>query len=270
MDAHLTGLGVVAMAEKPRRFIAQAGLNALVRTVDGERPVVPFNDPAVLVPDLVEVWLRKEFPELLDLGHMVAGTKERLPFGAVREGLINALVHRRWDQPGKVRLLVDDQEQLVVIKSPGGPPAPVTLPDLERLDAETHPRNERLTTLFSKLDIVQESNLGMRTFRSMPDRGFPRPSYTLNQEVLTLTMFRNRDLVTEQRIKEATWMTPTLKQAWKVISSLETLSTDDYMRTAGVGRSTAKRHLAPFIDKRWIAEVPGTSGAHLKYRVVIV
>lgn len=266
-NAHLTGLGIVAMASRPRRFIEQAGLNAMIQAVDAELPPLRMNEPAVLIPDMVETWLRESYPDAYDRDHGSAGQKERLPFKAIREGVINGLVHRRWDLDPKCKLFVDDRRQVVTVKSPGEPRLPVTLGDLERLQAEAWPQNKKLADLFSRLILVEEQGLGMRTFRELRDRGFPRPTYSLSQNVLTLTIFRTKDAFNTQRL-EADWVKPPLRQAWAIIGKLETISTAEYQRETKLDRRTAQRHLSAFFDHGWLEQEAGTSGPTTRYRIV--
>lgn len=266
-DAHLTGLGVIALASRPRRFIPQAGLNFLVRGVDVELAPVRLDEPGVLIPDMIDERLRAAYPDAYEREHGTGTTHERLPFGAIREGVINAIVHRRWDLTAKSRLFVDDKDQRVTIESPGAPTPPVSLEDLERLDAKPWPRNESLVNLFGDLSVVEESNLGMRTFREIVDSGWPRPVYSMSQETLTLVLFRTTEAAQKYQLDGASWVTDTLRSAWEVIRQRDSISPSEYQRATGLRRTAAFEHLRPFIEHGWLEKDPATGGPTVRYVV---
>lgn len=261
-DAHLTGLGVIAMASRPRRFIPQAGLNFLVRGVDVELAPVRLDEPGVLIPDMIDKRLRAAYPDAYEREHGTGTTHERLPFGAIREGVINAIV-----LAAKSRLFVDDRDQRITIDSPGAPTPPVSLEDLERLDAKPWPRNDSLVNLFGNLSVVEESNLGMRTFREMFDEGWPHPVYSMAQETLTLVLFRTSEAAQKHQLDGANWVTDTLRTAWEVIRQHKSISPAEYQKATGLRRTAAFEHLRPFIDHGWLEKDPTTSGPTIRYIV---
>lgn len=227
-----------------------------------------FNEPVVLIPDLVDEKLRAMYPGSYDREHGTGTNRDELPFKAIREGIVNALAHRRWDLAAKGLVFVDDQEDLIVIESPGAPLPPVTVEILERLEAKRWPRNAALVDLLGNLNVVEESNLGMQTFRELSANGWPRPVYFMAQEVLHLTLFRTGEAALDYRLKGAAWITDPLRDAWAVIRREPFISTALYMKKTGLPRPTAIEHLRPFIAHGWLEQDPATTGPRTRYRVV--
>jgi ATP-dependent DNA helicase RecG len=85
-----------------------------------------------------------------------------LPQEALREVLVNALVHRDYTVRGPVRLLVFSDR--VEVHSPGRPPNTV---DVEAMKLGTHvPRNPILLTHFAKMGYVTSLGTGIpRVFK---------------------------------------------------------------------------------------------------------
>ena len=90
------GFGFVLFGKKPRDILHHAGLNATIEFPDGTHEIQNFDGPAILIPDMVEHWLRAKLPKVVDRSRMTREEKPALPFELVREAVINALVHRNY------------------------------------------------------------------------------------------------------------------------------------------------------------------------------
>lgn len=107
--------------KKPRDILHHAGLNATIEFPDGTHEIQNFDGPAILIPDMVEHWLRAKLPNVVDRSRMTREEKPALPFELVREAVINALVHRNYDLAGATCHLVVTADA-VTVRSPGAPP----------------------------------------------------------------------------------------------------------------------------------------------------
>jgi ATP-dependent DNA helicase RecG len=127
-----TGFGLLLFGKRPREVLHHAGLNATIEYPDGTHEIHNFDDPAILIPDLVEAWMRPKLPQVIDRSRMTRGERPALPFELVREAVINALVHRDYDLTGATCHLVVTGDT-VTVRSPGAPLPPVTLEQLQPL-----------------------------------------------------------------------------------------------------------------------------------------
>jgi ATP-dependent DNA helicase RecG len=57
-----TGFGFLLFGKSPRDVLHQAGLNVTIEYPDGTNEIQNFNEPAILIPDTVEKWLRPKLP----------------------------------------------------------------------------------------------------------------------------------------------------------------------------------------------------------------
>lgn len=99
-----------------------------------------------------------------------------VPPVALREALVNAVVHADYSQRGApIRLAVHDDR--VEITSPGLLPPGLTLADLER--GVSRVRNRVLGRVFHALGLIEQWGSGMgRMRRAMRDAGLPAPAFT--------------------------------------------------------------------------------------------
>lgn len=113
----------------------------------------------------------------------------RFPLEGVREGVLNALTHRDYQNPGEV--LVRHAAHELVITSPGGFMDGITPENILRHEAV--PRNRTLANALVKLRLVESSGIGRRRiFRSALVYGKRRPEYVTDGFAVTLRLF-NRE-----------------------------------------------------------------------------
>lgn len=105
------------------------------------------------------------------------------------EGMINAIVHRRYDNQGDhIRIKMFDDR--LEIHSPGALPASVTL---ENIKEERYSRNPKLAAAFTQYKWVRESNEGVgRIFQEMQEYFLDDPTYEEpNGTAVQLTLKNN-------------------------------------------------------------------------------
>ena len=170
----------------------QAGLLGTIHHSDGtEDKPINFDGPQVLVPELVLNWLRDKLPDPIDRSGARRQSVNRFFFALVREGIVNALVHRDYSIAGAKCQLIVTAETLV-IKSPGMPVEPISLEQLRSFSAPMLSRNPILHYVFSKLELAEERGLGLKTMRECAEQaGLPLPKYSWEVPYLVLTLYRN-------------------------------------------------------------------------------
>ena len=65
-----TGFGMLLFGKEPRTAMRQAGLLALIHYPNGEQERREFDEPAVMIPDLLEKWLGDKLPNVFDRDRM--------------------------------------------------------------------------------------------------------------------------------------------------------------------------------------------------------
>lgn len=108
----------------------------------------------------------------------------KYPDRALKEAVINALVHRDYesDQPVRVTIFSDRIE----IFSPGGLPFALDKEKFKSGKASAHWRNQTLSYLFNRLQLAQAEGQGIPTIlKTMKDEGCPPPTFELGPGSIT-------------------------------------------------------------------------------------
>ncbi len=106
------------------------------------------------------------------------------PTIALKEAVVNALVHRDYesDQPVRVTIFVDRIE----IFSPGGLPCQVDQEKFKAGRATAYWRNQALNYLFNRLQLAQAEGQGIPTIlKAMQEEGCPPPVFEIEPESVT-------------------------------------------------------------------------------------
>ena len=245
----------------------QAGLLGTINYPDGTEETKDFDQPLVLIPDLVEEWLKNKLPSVSSRDQMRRKEIPALPFTMVREAVVNALVHRDYDIKGaKCQLIVD--EHTVVIMSPGYPPSPITVAQLQSFNAPMLSRNPSLHYVFAKMELAEERGLGIKSLKSQATlAGLPLPKYAFNDPYLVLTLYRNREASVRTLSQEVLdLLTSSEKAGWEWLSITGGTSSSEYVSALQVSDRTARRHLSHFLELGLVRK--SGSGPHTEYEVV--
>jgi ATP-dependent DNA helicase RecG len=190
-----TGNAILLFGEKPRLKFPQASVKAKVSYGDGKTDVQSFDDALVLIPDQVEAWVKKVIPESFDRSKFQRNKVPAFPTEVIDEAIINAIIHRDYSIDGaKVQLEITPDK--IVVKSPGKPVPPVKLEDLQGFNATSISRNKSLALVFNLMRYMEETGVGMETYREMRDKfKLPLPVITYVEPDLVVTFPRTPDAV---------------------------------------------------------------------------
>lgn len=185
-----TGLGLLLFGNHPEITFPHAVVKAEFSRGSSEPDTKDFAGPLVLLPNAIEDWLLNKFDKTLNRSHFKSSEEYEFPIKILREGIINAIVHRDYDIEGApIYLNIDDNK--VVVKSPGAPITPITIEQIQNFEAPSLSRNPKIMYMYNQMRFVEQRGLGFRTFKTLPDEyGIPKPLYTFVAPYLTLTFFR--------------------------------------------------------------------------------
>jgi ATP-dependent DNA helicase RecG len=153
-------------------------LDVLVTTAEGAASSERSLSEAPLLLAFDDAWtlLTRAFPAR----SIVVGAQRRsvrpIPEAALREALVNALMHRDYRQPRGhvVAMATGDPSSALKVQSPGGFPLGVQRDRL--LATRSRPRNPALATAFRVLGLAETEGVGIDTmFRMMLRDGHPEP-----------------------------------------------------------------------------------------------
>lgn len=202
--------GLLLFGVQPKKYLGQAGLRVMVfegtimdyqaqLDVYLDKPLVgrwtfgTMGEKLLMDEGLIESFTTLIYPYI----STEAGTvdqqfrKERLwrfPLEAVREGLINALVHRDWTRTVDVEVVV--YQDRMEITSPGGLHNSMTI---EKMKAgQRHPRNNNIVNTMRDYGYVDARGMGVRTkmIPLMKQHNGIEPVFELTEDYLKTILYR--------------------------------------------------------------------------------
>lgn len=198
--------------------------------------------------------------------------RERLeyPTFAWQEALVNAVAHRDYGMSGaSIEVWMFDDH--IDVRSPGMPPAPVTLEQLRRQKNLHFSRNPLIVRVLADLGYLREMGEGVpRMFQEMEGYGLHPPELSLEGFIFTVTL-RNSPVYDEATLR---WLNQfgtaqiNLRQRRLLAYAYchgKTFSTAEYERIAEVDRDTAYREIRLMIKGGIVAPLKPKSRT---YRIV--
>jgi ATP-dependent DNA helicase RecG len=244
-----SGFGYLLFGKDPRLPMPQAGLLARAEFPNGKAERKEFPQAMVLIPGELEKWLNKILPNTLDRGQMQRIERVDLPFEMIREAVVNALIHRDYDMQGqKCQLVVSPGT--IVIKSPGGPIPPIAMEEMRSFSASMKSRNPILHFVFARMGMAEEQGYGLRSLKRQAEKsGLPLPSYTMEGDLLVLTIYRTAEAATKNLAHDVlNDLSETERKGWEFIASRTGTTQSEYAKELRVTARTAQRHLTHFVE----------------------
>lgn len=158
-----TGFGILLFADNPQEKYPQAVVKAKVKYGSDASIPKDFVGPLVLIPQQIELWLRQVLHSDVSRKQFKRETNTLFPIEPLREAIINALVHRDYEQEGaKIFIEIDDDN--ITIKSPGLPVSPIALKDVKTFRAPSLSRNPKITYIFNRMKFDGRKRIGYGNF----------------------------------------------------------------------------------------------------------
>lgn len=263
---HATGFGNILFGVLPRESTPQAAVLATIHYANGQEEGEDFDGPQALVPEKAMDWLENKLPNVMDRSGAVRKVNQKVISTLVREGLVNAIVHRDYElDQAKIQLVVRPSH--IEILSPGKPVSPITLEQMQSFDAPMLSRNPVMHFVFAKMKLAEERGLGLKSLREQAlASGLPKPKYDWRDPYLALTIFLTPESAVSAlspEVLEA--LSETERRGWQWLASVGSTVTNDYAEHLEVTSRTARRHLNRFVELE-MARKTG-SGNSTKYEV---
>lgn len=162
------------------------------------------------------------------------------PLEALREALVNALIHREYTRPDRIQVRVSEDE--LDVWSPGGLPAGLTI---EALRDERHPsrlRNPHVAEAFYLMDLVERWGTGTtRMVRACRERGLPDPVFAEDSGGVRVT-FRRAPAQGQQALNARQL------QALTYVRERGSITNTEYRTLTGASDRTASQDLRALLD----------------------
>jgi ATP-dependent DNA helicase RecG len=243
-----TGNAILLFGKNPRNKFPQAAVKAKVQYPDGKTGTATFDDALVLIPDKVEEWLIKVLPASIDRKQFKAKQVPSFPVEVVREAVINAIAHRDYAKDG-AKVQLDIFNDRIVVKSPGEPVPPITIEAMKNFTATSYSRNKKLTFIFNEMDYMEETALGMDTYRSIRENyNLPLPIIDFDGLNVVVTFPRTIQALKEVGGKTIAKLTDAQIKGYEWLKTVGEASTREYSAHFDIGYKTAQRHLVKMKD----------------------
>jgi ATP-dependent DNA helicase RecG len=252
---HPTVTGVLFFTDDPHLYLPEASVICTVFKGDSGREIIlsqeltgPIDQLAVDSLQLVSSWLSRDYKRT---GVRLTG-KSLIPEDALREAIVNALIHRKYSTPGAVKIAI--YENHLDIFSPGCFPG---LVDLENLgDGTTFLRNPHIARIAHRMSLVEKLGSGIRLiFDSCKASGLKQPQYMEGEDSVKVTFFFERIRRVDQSDENA------------IASLIEThpeVSIAEVMKYLNVSRNTATRKLNNLVNQKRLIRVG--KGPSVRYK----
>jgi ATP-dependent DNA helicase RecG len=244
-----TGFGLLLFGKEPRTTLPQVGLLGTIHHPDGTEDIRNFEGPQVLAPQQALEWLRDKLPNPIDRSEAHRRESNSLLFELVREGIVNAIVHRDYDiTGGKCQLIVTPDK--IVVMSPGMPIKPITLEQMQSFSAPMLSRNPVLHNVFARMKLAEERGLGLTSMKKRAAHaGLPLPRYTWNDPYLVLTLYRSAVGAANDLAQQLPGnLTEEERTGLQFLSTRETVTKREYAEKMGFDAKKAQRHLKRFVE----------------------
>lgn len=203
---YATAAGIVLLANDPSAVFPQCRILA-----DAYRSTEPDGDPRdhedIRAPMPLAVERAMAFVDRNTRHPMrIVGLNrirmDEYPMEALREGLVNAVAHRQYEDAGR-KIMLEVFSDRVVLSSPGLPPKPITLASLRKGKYRPCSRNPVLAQGLSYFHRIEERGSGFRRMSDqMLNHGLDRPAIGTDMGYFQITFPGPGENVERLRVPE--------------------------------------------------------------------
>ena len=243
-SGQFSNAAVVLFAREPRAWAPNLAIRITTHTNDGEATSdLLLEGPAVRIlrEAVAAIQQRTVRSVAFPKRQLERAERPAYPLYALREGLVNAMVHRDYESPGlgvTVRIFPDH----LVITNFGALPEGWKDRDLARKH-ESRPANPDIARIFYLRELMDQLGLGaQRIVKECTSTGAKPPTWKSDKNSVTLTIFSTPPVT----------LAPVLSlRQENFLHSLmpgEKFKTANYCESAGVSERQARRDLAELED----------------------
>ena len=213
-----------------------------------------------LLKEVLEQLNRKFFTRAISFEGMQRIEKGEYPIAALREMLLNALVHRNYLGSSVVQMRIF--ENYINIWNEGELPAGISLESLKR-QHPSRPRNLLIADICFKGGYIDAWGSGtLKIISTCKEAGLPDPEIIEQDSGILVTLFKNK--YSAEQLKK---MNLNGRQLGAVLYLLEkgSITNTEYQKINGISRQTATRDLKELVEKFKILRREGITGSGTSY-----
>lgn len=263
-----TVAGILLFGKNPEYFLPQAIIKA-VKYQGFEEDVIL--DTLKIKGSILEIIRETEnfLRRNMRIGYNIIDfTREEVteyPLEALREAIVNAILHRDYEMGGATVILQMFKDRIVV-ESPGLLPRPLTLEKIRSLNYRPYSRNPIIARTINN-DTIYMEELGSgirRMYNSMLNYNLREPHFDCKGGYFSVTFYGPGEIfdirstrgnkIYEINISKQTGLNNRQKNILKFLLENEKITSRDCIEKFGITRETANRDLNKLIKKELVEQ----------------
>ena len=182
-----------------------------------------------------------------------------VPEVALREALLNLLVHRNYHIKSPAKIAIYDNR--IEFFSPGDFPGPLDTSNL--LDGMSFLRNPAICRIFREANLIEKLGTGLiALFNSYLQMNLPQPQLFEGSSFVKCVLPRSTPQTEHMQPKE--FLTDDLKQVFALFGVANEVTVSQVMQALNIPRSTAGRRLATLVQKVIAKKGSGRSARYMR------
>lgn len=181
--------------------------------------------------------------------------RQQIPHEAFREGVVNALVHRRFDINASVQIAM--YEDRIEITSPGGLPQGISK-NAYLYGQVSQLRNMTIAEVFYRLGLIEKFGTGILRIRESYETYFPKPEFDISDDFIRVVL----PVVDHEAVLEEKDINTIIMVA---LSKRSPLSRSQLEQITGFKRSWLHQQLKKMVEEGSLEVVGG--GPQTKYQI---
>jgi ATP-dependent DNA helicase RecG len=215
-----------------------------------------------LANQTLEILDKKYFTKSISYDGLQRIETTEYPYEAIREVLLNAIVHRQY-LGAPIQISIYDDK--LMIWNYGVLPEDLTLEDLQKKHT-SHPRNPFLADVFFKGGLIESWGRGtLKIISECKSAGLPQPETKVMNGGIAVTIFK--DIYNEKHLQQYDLNERQLKAVMYVKGNGE-ITNKIYQELCDTSKATATRDLTELIEKYKLLKRTGEVGAGTVYKLI--
>lgn len=264
-DGNLKRSAILLFGKNPCRFFINAfvKIGRFGQTDDDLRFQEVIEGNAFQLADkTLEVLDRKFFVSPISYDGLQRVESWEYPYEAIREVILNAIVHRDY-MGAPIQISVYDDK--LIVWNEGSLPDDLTFEDLKKKHS-SRPHNPILASTFFKGGLIEAWGRGTnKIINECKKAGLPEPIIEYSSGGISVTILKNQ--FNEKNLIEIGLSTRQIK-AVEYLKGNKNITNKIYQKICEVSKATATRDLTEMIEKFKILERSGEVGAGTSYKLI--
>ncbi|MCL4496505.1 MAG: helix-turn-helix domain-containing protein [Deltaproteobacteria bacterium] len=183
------------------------------------------------------------------------------PFDAVREAVINAIIHKDYSSAAEIQIKIYDDR--IWLWNPGSLPYQLGIEDLKK-EHSSYPKNPLIAAAFYRAGLIEHWGSGTKRIVDLcKEQNLPEPEFKEEQGGISVWLYE--DIYREENLRRMGLNERQIK-AVLYVKENGRISNGEYMELTKVSRQTATRDLSELVKSKIFKKI-GISGKGTKYSI---